>query len=146
MLLLASRKPWNEPPIKLIKDESKVKLVYKLDEVSRLTSVDADTLATWEEEFPFLSAGLTGSGEKFFRQQDVDIIGRIKELMAGKTLTMAGIKRRIEEEFGLVRSAARSIRRSFARPSTTSATSSRTSFPRSKAGEKKGLKVPAFLL
>jgi DNA-binding transcriptional MerR regulator len=86
------------------KKEKTVKLVYKLDEVSRLTGVDADTLATWEEEFPFLCAGLTGSGEKFFRQQDVAIIGRIKELMAGKTLTMAGIKRRIEEEFGLVRS------------------------------------------
>ena len=67
---------------KLVKDEkSKVKLVYKLDEVSRLTGVDAATLTTWEEEFPFLSAGLTGSGEKFFRQQDVAIIARIKELM-----------------------------------------------------------------
>lgn len=89
----------------LFKDEkSKVKLVYKLDEVLRLTGVDAATLTTWEEEFPFLSAGLTGSGEKFFRQQDVAIIARIKELMAGKTLTLAGIKRRIEDEFGLGRS------------------------------------------
>ncbi len=89
----------------LFKDEkSKVKLVYKLDEVSRLTGVDAATLATWEEEFPFLSVGLTGSGEKFFRQQDVAIIVRIKDLMAGKTLTVAGIKRRIEDEFGLGRS------------------------------------------
>ena len=89
----------------LFKDEkSKVKLVYKLDEVLRLTGVDASTLTTWEEEFPFLSAGLTGSGEKFFRQQDVAIIARIKELMAGKTLTLAGIKRRIEDEFGLGRS------------------------------------------
>jgi DNA-binding transcriptional MerR regulator len=83
--------------------EKKAKLVYKLDEVSRLTGVDAATLATWEEEFPFLASGLTGSGDKFFRQQDVAIISRIKELMAGKTLTVAGIKRRIEEEFGLVR-------------------------------------------
>ena len=89
----------------LFKDEkSKVKLVYKLDEVLRLTGVDTATLTTWEEEFPFLSAGLTGSGEKFFRQQDVAIIARIKELMAGKTLTLAGIKRRIEDEFGLGRS------------------------------------------
>ena len=90
---------------KLFKDEkSKAKLVYKLDEVCRLTGVDAATLTTWEEEFPFLSAGTTGSGEKFFRQQDVAIIARIKELMAAKTLTMAGIKRRIEDEFGLARS------------------------------------------
>jgi DNA-binding transcriptional MerR regulator len=85
-------------------DKAKAKLVYKLEEVSRTTGVDAATLAAWEEEFPFLSAGLTGSGEKFFRQQDVAIIGRIRDLMATKTLTLAGIKRRIEDEFGLTRS------------------------------------------
>jgi DNA-binding transcriptional MerR regulator len=93
-------------PPKLFKDEnSKTKLVYKFDEVSRLTGVDAATLTAWEQEFPFLSAGLTGSGDKFFRQQDVAIVARIKELMAAKTLTMAGIKRRIEDEFGLARPA-----------------------------------------
>jgi len=85
-------------------DKAKAKLVYKLDEVSRTTGVDAATLASWEEEFPFLNAGLTGSGEKFFRQQDVAIIARIKDLMAAKTLTLAGIKRKIEDEFGLSRS------------------------------------------
>lgn len=85
-------------------DKAKAKLVYKLDEASRMTGVDAGTLASWEEEFPFLNAGLTGSGEKFFRQQDVAIIARVKELMAAKTLTTAGIKRRIEDEFGLARS------------------------------------------
>jgi DNA-binding transcriptional MerR regulator len=91
-------------PPKLVKDEkTKTKLVFKLDEVSRLTGVDAATLAAWEEEFPFLSAGLTGSGEKFFRQQDVAIVARVKELTESKTLTIAGIKRRIEDEFGLAR-------------------------------------------
>jgi len=85
-------------------DKAKTKLVYKIDEVTRMTGVDAATLAAWEEEFPFLSAGLTGSGEKFFRQQDVAMIARIRELLAGNTLTKAGIKRRIEDEFGLARS------------------------------------------
>jgi DNA-binding transcriptional MerR regulator len=85
-------------------DKAKTKLVYKIDEVTRMTGVDAATLAAWEEEFPFLSAGLTGSGEKFFRQQDVAMIARIRELLAGNTLTQAGIKRRIEDEFGLTRS------------------------------------------
>lgn len=87
---------------KLPKDEaSRAKLVYKIDEVSRLTGVDAATLQAWEEELPFLCAGQTGSGEKFFRQQDVAIIARVRELMDAKTLTLAGIKRRIEDEFGL---------------------------------------------
>jgi DNA-binding transcriptional MerR regulator len=83
------------------KNSGPQKLVYKLDEVCRMTGVDADTLAVWEGEFPFLAAGLTGSGEKFFRQRDVDIISRIRELADGNTLTKAGIKRRIEDEFGL---------------------------------------------
>jgi DNA-binding transcriptional MerR regulator len=85
-------------------DRAKSKLVYKIDEVSRLTGVDAATLAAWEDEFPFLSAGQTGSGEKFYRQQDVAIIARIRELAESKTLTVAGIKRRVEDEFGLARS------------------------------------------
>jgi DNA-binding transcriptional MerR regulator len=84
-------------------DRSKTKLVYKIDEVTRLTGVDAATLASWEDEFPFLSAGQTGNGEKFYRQQDVAIIARIKELAESKTLTVAGIKRRVEDEFGLAR-------------------------------------------
>ncbi len=79
------------------------KLVYRIDEVTRLTGVDEATLTAWEQEFPFLSAGLTGSGEKFFRRQDVDIIARVKALMDARTLTVAGIKRRIEDEFGLAR-------------------------------------------
>jgi DNA-binding transcriptional MerR regulator len=82
---------------------SRTKLVYKMDEVCRLTGVDAAALAAWEEEFPFLSAGLTGSGEKYFRERDVAIVARVKELMASKTLTMAGVKRRIEDEFDLPR-------------------------------------------
>jgi DNA-binding transcriptional MerR regulator len=81
--------------------KDKDKLVYKIDEVCRLTGVDAATLAAWEEDFPFISAGVTGNGEKFYRRQDVAMIGRIKELAAANTLTKAGIKRRVEEEFGL---------------------------------------------
>lgn len=89
-------------PAKPAKDDrSRAKLVYKLDEVSRLTGVDPATLDAWEEEFPFLSAGRTGTGEKFFRQQDVAIIARVRELLAAKTLTVAGVKRRIEDEFHL---------------------------------------------
>jgi DNA-binding transcriptional MerR regulator len=90
---------------KLFKDDKKKrKLVYKFDEVSRMTGVELATLASWEEEFPFLNAGLTGSGEKFFREQDVAIVARIRELMDAKTLTTAGVNRRIEDEFGLASS------------------------------------------
>ena len=87
---------------KLFDDEKpKGKLVYRYDEVSRLAKLAPGVLESWEQEFPFLNAGRTGRGQKFFRQKDLDIVLRIKELVASKTLTSAGIKRRIEEEFGL---------------------------------------------
>jgi DNA-binding transcriptional MerR regulator len=88
---------------KSVKDEKpKGKLAYKFDEVARLAQLDVGTLESWEKEFPFLNAGRTGSGRKFFRRKEVDIILRIKELLSTKTLTMAGTRRRIEEEFGLI--------------------------------------------
>jgi DNA-binding transcriptional MerR regulator len=77
------------------------KLVYKVEEVSRLTKVDAAVIEAWEQEFPFLRAGKTGGGQRYFRPKDIEIIRRIRELVEEKSLTMAGIRRRIEEEFGL---------------------------------------------
>jgi len=77
------------------------KLAYKVEEVSRLTKVDVKTIDAWEQEFPFLRAGKTGGGQRFFRPKDVEIIKRVRELLNEKTLTMAGIKRRVEEEFEL---------------------------------------------
>ncbi len=82
--------------------KAKAPLVYRFNEVSRIAELDPATLEAWEKEFPFLNAGRTGNGQKFFRQKDVDIILRIKALLASKKLTMAGIRRHIEEEFGLV--------------------------------------------
>ncbi len=77
------------------------KLVYKVEEVSRLTKVEPSVIEAWEQEFPFLRAGRTGSGQRYFRPKDIEIIRRIRQLIDEKSLTMAGIKRRVEEEFGL---------------------------------------------
>jgi len=77
------------------------KLFYKIDEVSRLAKLDIDTIERWEKEFPFLQPGTTGSGQKIFRAKDVEMIRRIKELLDTKSVTLAGARRKIEEEFGL---------------------------------------------
>ena len=89
------------PQPTLFKDEKR-KLIFRLEEVSRLAKVDVKTIDAWEKEFPFLNAGRTANGKKIFREKDVAIIRRIRELLDLKVLTLAGIKRRIEEEFGLV--------------------------------------------
>lgn len=77
------------------------KLVYRLDEICRLTKVTPETVKTWEKEFYFIHAGVTASGNTIFRKKDLDIIIRLKELLENEGLTLAGAKRRIEEEFGL---------------------------------------------
>jgi DNA-binding transcriptional MerR regulator len=79
------------------KDESK--LFYRLDEVSRLAGLEPEVIERWEREFPFLHAGQAGGGQKIFRQRDLDIILRLKELVVEEGLTLAGAKRKIEAEF-----------------------------------------------
>ncbi len=80
------------------------KLVYKLEEISRLSHLDPKVIESWEKEFYFLNAGETGSGAKIFRKKDLVIILRIKELLEKEGLTLAGAKRKIEEEFGIKKS------------------------------------------
>jgi len=77
------------------------KLVYRLEEISRIAQLDPEVIDVWEKEFYFLHAGKTGSGDKIFRKKDLSIILRLKELLEKKGLTLAGAKRRIEEEFGI---------------------------------------------
>jgi DNA-binding transcriptional MerR regulator len=81
------------------------KLVYKLDEISRITKLDPKVIENWEQEFYFIHAGQTAAGRKIFRKKDLVIILRLKELVDTQGLTLAGAKRRIEEEFGLKSSA-----------------------------------------
>ena len=77
------------------------KLAYNLDEISRIVKLAPNIIDSWEKEFYFLNAGLTGTGKKIFRKKDLDIILRIKELIEVEGLTVAGAKRKIEQEFGL---------------------------------------------
>ncbi len=80
-------------------EKEQVRLFYKLDEVSRLAGLEPQVIENWEKEFPFLNAGRAAGGQKIFRQKDLDIILRLKELLITERLTLAGAKRRIEAEF-----------------------------------------------
>jgi DNA-binding transcriptional MerR regulator len=75
------------------------KLFYRLEEVSRISGLEPKVIEKWEKEFPFLHAGQTGTGQKIFRQRDLDIILRLKELLVKECLTLAGAKRKIQAEF-----------------------------------------------
>jgi DNA-binding transcriptional MerR regulator len=84
-----------------MKNEKAEKLVYRLEEISRIANLNPKVIDTWEREFYFIQAGQTATGQKIFRRRDLSIIVRLKELIENEGLTLAGAKRRIEEEFGL---------------------------------------------
>lgn len=102
LALVKNRLPENQTAEK---PSSSAKLVYRIEEVGRISGVPIETLEIWENELPFLNSGRTAGGRKIFRRKDLDIILRIKALLEEKSLTLAGVKRKIEEEFGLTPSA-----------------------------------------
>ena len=80
-------------------EKNQSRLFYRLDEVSRLAGLEPKVIENWEKEFPFIHAGRAAGGQKIFRQKDLDVILRLKELLITERLTLAGAKRRIEAEF-----------------------------------------------
>ena len=78
------------------------KLIYSLEEVCRITGLEAERIEQWETAFYFLQSGQTSGGEKIFRKKDCDILVRMKELIDTHDYTLGGAKRTIEEEFGII--------------------------------------------
>lgn len=78
---------------------SPTKLIYRLDEVCRITGLEPERIEQWEQAFYFLQSGRTSDGETIFRKKDCDILVRLKELIDQHDFTLGGAKRTIEEEF-----------------------------------------------
>jgi DNA-binding transcriptional MerR regulator len=72
--------------------------LFKPAEVCEIASVQPYVLRSWESEFPDLGISKAGSGQRVYRRSDVERVLRIKQLVFGDGLTLAGVRRRIEEE------------------------------------------------
>jgi DNA-binding transcriptional MerR regulator len=73
--------------------------LFKAPEVCEMAQVQPYVLRTWEAEFPSLGQG-SGSGARVYRRADVEKVLQIKQLVFGEGLTLAGVRRRLEEEHG----------------------------------------------
>jgi DNA-binding transcriptional MerR regulator len=56
-------------------------------------------LRSWEKEFPGIGVQKSPETPRLYRQSDVEQVLRIKQLVFGEGLTLAGARRRIEEAF-----------------------------------------------
>ena len=76
--------------------ENKGKKYYRIGDVSRLTGVDPHVLRYWEGEFRNIRPHRVAR-QRLYRQEDIELIGRIKELLYDKGYTIAGAKKQLSE-------------------------------------------------
>src|SRR5467141_649912 len=74
--------------------------LYRIGEVSRLTELKPFVLRYWETEFPMLEPVKSPSGHRVYRQEDVDMVFRIKRLLYDEGFTIAGARRHLREKPG----------------------------------------------
>ena len=74
------------------------KRLYKIGEVCRMADVQPYVLRYWETEFPPLAPNKSGGGQRLYSQREIDVILRIKQLLYAEGFTIAGAKKKLEEE------------------------------------------------
>ena len=71
--------------------------LYRIGEVARLTELKPFVLRYWETEFPMLEPVKSSSGHRMYRQEDVDLVFKIKRLLYDEGYTIAGARRHLRE-------------------------------------------------
>ena len=91
------------------------KLFFKIGEVCEITDTQPYVLRYWESEFQALAPAKNSSGQRIYRRKDIETVLRIKQLLYEEGFTIAGAKKRLEQELS---GAARRRRRwrAFPRP------------------------------
>ncbi len=74
------------------------KIFFKIGEVCDIVDVQAHVLRYWETEFPMLSPQKNRSGQRTYRRRDVEIALQIKDLLYEDLYTIAGAKKRLQNE------------------------------------------------
>jgi DNA-binding transcriptional MerR regulator len=70
--------------------------LYKAADVCEIAQVQPYVLRSWEKEFPGIGVQKSDDSPRFYRQADIDHVLRIKQLVFGEGLTLAGARRRLE--------------------------------------------------
>lgn len=72
--------------------------LFKAAEVCEILKVQPYVLRSWEAEFPEIGVAKTAGGPRVYRRVDVEQVARIRHLLLVEGLTLAGARRRLEEE------------------------------------------------
>ncbi|HUR20306.1 MAG TPA: MerR family transcriptional regulator [Vicinamibacterales bacterium] len=71
---------------------------FRAQEVCEIAGVQPYVLRGWEAEFPDLGVAKAPNGPRVYRRADVERVLRLKHLIQVEGLTLAGARRRLDEE------------------------------------------------
>jgi DNA-binding transcriptional MerR regulator len=72
------------------------KIYYSISEVSKITGLKQYVLRYWETEFSQLKPPKNRAGNRTYRQKDIDVVHKIKELLYKKKFTIVGARKQME--------------------------------------------------
>ena len=72
--------------------------LFRQPEVCEIAQVQPYVLRSWEAEFQDLGVAKTQGGPRVYRRADVERVLRIKHLLFVEGLTIAGARRRLQDE------------------------------------------------
>lgn len=71
------------------------KLYYSIGEVSKITGLKQYVLRYWETEFKQLKPSKNRAGNRTYRQQDIDLVLKIKQLLYENKFTIEGARQQL---------------------------------------------------
>ena len=74
------------------------KLYFRIGEVAELCGLPAYVLRFWESEFPQLKPVKGSTGQRMYRQKDVEYVLRIKKLLYDEGFTIPGARTQLKAE------------------------------------------------
>ena len=74
--------------------------LFRAADVCEMAQLQPYGLRSWEKEFPGIGVQKSPESPRLYRQSDIDQVQKIKQLVFGEGLTLAGARRRLEEEIG----------------------------------------------
>ena len=82
----------------MAKDPTKIKkLYYSIGEVSKITELKQYVLRYWETEFKELNPPKNKAGNRTYRQKDIDLIIKIKDLLYNQKFTIDGARKMLAD-------------------------------------------------
>jgi DNA-binding transcriptional MerR regulator len=72
--------------------------LFKAAEVCDLAKVQPYVLRSWEAEFPELGVAKSAGAPRVYRRTDVEQVLKIRHMLVVEGLTLAGVRRKLEEQ------------------------------------------------